>query len=191
MDINKNKMGKKFAAISPELQEFIQEQKIFFVGTAAEEGQVNISPKGMDTFRVLGPNKIAWLNLTGSGNETAAHLIKNNRMTIMFCAFMGKPMILRLYGTAKIYHQRDEPYHSLSRLFPQIAGSRQIIEMEVELVQTSCGFAVPFMDFKEERTQLKSWAEKQGEERLADYWKEKNSRSIDGFETGIFSDSKS
>lgn len=180
-------MGKRLTEISPELEEFIQNQKIFFVGTAADEGRVNISPKGMDSFRVLGPNKIVWLNLTGSGNETAAHLIKNNRMTILFCAFEGKPLILRLYGTAKIFHPRDENFHKYLGLFPEIAGSRQIIEMDVDLVQTSCGFAVPFMDFKEERTTLKLWAEKQGEERLEEYRKEKNSFSIDNFETGIFS----
>ena len=179
-------MGKKLTEISPELNEFILNQKIFFVGTAADEGRVNISPKGMDTFRITGPNKIVWLNLTGSGNETAAHLIKSNRMTILFCAFEGKPLILRLYGTAKIYHKRDDSFHKYLGLFPDIAGSRQIIEMDVDLVQTSCGFAVPFMDYKEERTQLKSWAEKQGEERLDEYRKEKNSYSIDNFETGIF-----
>lgn len=178
-------MGKKLDKITPELQEFISNQKMFFVGTAADEGRVNISPKGMDTFRVAGPNKIIWLNLTGSGNETAAHLIKNNRMTIMFCAFEGKPLILRLYGTAKIYHQGDEAYQQHINFFPKIIGARQIIVMDIDLVQTSCGFAVPFMDFKEERTQLKSWAEKQGEERIKDYWKEKNSVSIDGFETGM------
>lgn len=182
-------MGKRYTEISPELQEFIQEQKIFFVGTAAEEGRVNISPKGMDTLRVLGPNKIVWLNLTGSGNETAAHLLKNNRMTVMFCAFEGKPLILRLYGTARLYHNRDSDFHRYIHLFPEIAGSRQIIEVDVDLVQTSCGFAVPFMDFKEERTELKSWAEKQGEERLENYWKEKNTRSIDGFETKILEES--
>lgn len=178
-------MGKRFNEISPELKEFILNQKIFFVGTAAHEGRVNISPKGMDTFKVIGSNKIVWLNLTGSGNETAAHLIQNNRMTILFCAFEGKPMILRLYGTAKIFHQCDELYHKYIDLFPEIPGSRQIIEMEVDLVQTSCGFAVPFMDFKEERTELKSWAEKKGEERLKKYWKEKNTLSIDNLETGI------
>jgi len=178
-------MGKQFSEISIELQEFIERQKIFFVGTAAEEGRVNISPKGMDTFRVIGPNKIVWLNLTGSGNETAAHLLKNNRMTILFCAFEGSPMILRLYGNATIFHQRDEIYHKYIGLFPMIAGARQIIVMDFDLVQTSCGFAVPFMDFKEERTQLKSWAEKQGEERIKQYWKEKNTTSIDNFETKI------
>ena len=139
----------------------------------------------MDTFRVIDDKKIVWLNLTGSGNETAAHLLRNNRMTIMFCAFEGNPMILRLYGSANIYHPKEEAYEKYISLFPKIPGARQIIEMQVELVQTSCGYAVPFMDFVEERSQLKSWAEKQGEDRIETYWKEKNTKSIDGFETGM------
>ena len=178
-------MGKRLDKISEELREFIVKQKMFFVGTAAEEGRVNVSPKGIDTFRVLGENKIAWLNLTGSGNETAAHLLKNNRMTILFCSFEEKPMILRLYGNAKIFHARDIEFGTYLRLFPTVTGSRQVIEMDVDLVQTSCGFAVPFLDFKAERTTLNSWSQKQGEDRLIDYRKEKNSQSIDGFETGI------
>ena len=130
-------MGKKLDAITPALQEFIEYQKIFFVGTAAAEGNVNVSPKGTDSFRVINQNKIVWLNLTGSGNETAAHLLKNNRMIIMFCAFEGKPMILRLYGEAKIYHKRDSIFNDFSQLFPKNVGARQIIEMNVDLVQTS------------------------------------------------------
>lgn len=178
-------MGKQLTSITPELQTFIENQKIFFVGTARSEGRVNVSPKGMDTLRVTGTNQVIWLNLTGSGNETAAHLLENNRMTIMFCAFEGKPMILRLYGTAQIYHERDAVFQQHISSFPKIAGARQIIVMEVDLVQTSCGFAVPFMDFQEERTQLKSWAEKQGEERIKEYWKNRNSVSLDGFDTGM------
>ena len=134
---------------------------------------------------MLGENKIVWLNLTGSGNETAAHLLKNNRMTIMFCSFEGKPMILRLYGTAQIFHNRDEKFEEYFRLFEDFIGARQIIEMDVDLVQTSCGFAVPLMDFKEERTILTNWADKQGEDGIKKYWAEKNVRSIDGFETKI------
>ncbi len=175
-------MGKRFNEISSELEDFILEQKIFFVGTAAKEGRVNISPKGMDTFRVIEPNRIVWLNLTGDGNETAAHLLKNSRMTILFCSFDKKPLILRLYGDAKIYHVQDEQYDKYIDLFPKIAGSRQIIEMELDLVRMSCGHAVPFMDFKEERTQLKSWAEKKGEEGIKEYWKEKNTTSIDNID---------
>lgn len=178
-------MGKKLDSITSELQEFIGKQKIFFVGTAADEGRVNVSPKGTDSFRVIDQNKIVWLNLTGSGNETAAHLLLNTRMTVMFCAFEGKPMILRLYGQAKIYHKRDPEFQQYIGLFPENKGSRQIIEMEVDLVQTSCGFAVPFMDFKEERETLNSWSTKQGMEGIERYWEEKNTRSLDGFETKI------
>lgn len=178
-------MAKRFNSIDATQTEFIKAQKIFFVSTAAAEGRVNISPKGMDSFRVIDANKIIWLNLTGSGNETAAHLLQHSRMTIMFCAFEDKPLILRLYGKAISFHVEEKQYKKYINLFPKIAGARQIIEMDVDLVQTSCGFAVPFMDFKEERTQLKSWAEKQGEGRLIEYWQEKNTTSIDNFETGM------
>ncbi len=181
-------MGKQLEKITPALQTFIEAQKLFFVGTAADEGRVNISPKGMDSFRVIDANTIVWLNLTGSGNETAAHLILKNRMTIMFCAFDGKSLILRLYGNASIYHERDADYHEYIGLFPKIEGARQIIKMHVDLVQTSCGFALPFMDFKEERTQLQSWAEKKGEEGIHKYWADRNTKSIDGFDTDILND---
>ena len=178
-------MGKRLAELSPELIEFINKQKMFFVGTAANKGRVNISPKGMDTFRVLDQNKILWLNLTGSGNETAAHLIKNNRMTIMFCSFEKKPLILRLYGNAEIFHIRDEKFHEYVELFPELSGRRQIIEMQVDMVQTSCGYAVPYMDFKEERKTLNSLADKREDKKLKEYRLEKNTKSIDGFETKI------
>ncbi|MBU2915384.1 pyridoxamine 5'-phosphate oxidase family protein [Reichenbachiella agariperforans] len=178
-------MGKQLAQLTPALEEFIAAQKIFFVGTAMAEGRVNISPKGMDSFRVLSPSKIIWLNLTGSGNETATHLLERDRMTIMFCAFEGKPLILRLYGHAKIFHPRDEGYGAYIGQFPEIKGSRQIIEMEVDLVQTSCGMAVPFMDFKEERTELEVYWQQQGDERIHTYWEEKNTTSLDGHETKI------
>ncbi len=178
-------MGKKLEEITPELKSFIEQQKIFFVGTAASKGRVNVSPKGTDSFRVLDKNKIVWLNLTGSGNETAAHLVKHNRMTIMFCAFEGKPLIVRLYGHAKIFHNRDSEFHEYADLFPPNVGARQIIEMRVDMVQTSCGFAVPYMDFKEERTTLNTWAEKQGQKKIEAYWKDRNTKSIDGFETKI------
>ncbi|WP_248723324.1 pyridoxamine 5'-phosphate oxidase family protein [Seonamhaeicola sp. ML3] len=178
-------MANFFTELSPELKAFIEKQKVFFVATATAEGRINLSPKGLDTFRVENGNKVLWLNLTGSGNETAAHLLKNNRMTVMFCAFEGKPLILRLYGHAKIYHERDDEFHEYIKAFPKIAGTRQIIEMTIDSVQTSCGFAVPFMDFREERLQLNSWAEKQGEKRLKEYRKAKNTKSIDGLDTGL------
>jgi hypothetical protein len=176
-------MGKRFDHIDEKQQAFIAEQKVFFVGTAMAEGRVNVSPKGMDTLRVLNANQVAWVNLTGSGNETATHLEHSDRMTIMFCAFEGKPLILRLYGTAKAYHEWDKEYGEYIGLFPDMAGKRQIIVMDVDLVQSSCGFAVPLMDFKEERSVLSDWAQKKGREGIKDYWKAKNATSLDGLGT--------
>lgn len=175
-------MGKMLAEITESLKAFIENQKMFFVGTARNKGSVNISPKGMDTFRIINSNKIVWLNLTGSGNETAAHLQENNRMTIMFCSFEEKPLILRLYGTASIYHENDSEYNNHINLFPNHIGARQVIIMSVEKVQTSCGFAVPFMEFKEERSQLTSWSKKKGKAGIQQYWKDKNTKSIDGYD---------
>ena len=179
-------MAQQYDHISPALQEFIEAQKLFFVGTAMSEGRVNVSPKGMDTLRVLDANRVLWLNLTGSGNETAAHLMHSNRITIMFCAFEGKPLILRLYGSAKVYHERDAEFHELSKLFPAMPGSRQLVEVQVELVQTSCGYGVPLMDFVSERETLRTWAESRSPERIRDYWASKNTVSLDGHPTNIF-----
>lgn len=178
-------MAKKFESLQDEQIEFIKFQKIFFVGTAMSDGRVNISPKGMDSFRVLNTNRIIWLNLTGSGNETATHLLENNRMTIMFCAFDGKPLILRIYGTCRVYHVRDTEFQNYINFFPANAGSRQIMDMTVDLVQTSCGYGVPLMDFKNERPILKDWAEKQGKGKIKEYWKAKNTISLDGHESNI------
>lgn len=178
-------MGKQYQSIPTKSQEFIANQKLFFVATATKDSRINVSPKGGDSLRVLSENSVVWLNLTGSGNETAAHLLENNRMTIMFCAFEGNPMILRLYGTAKVYHPRDKEYTELIGLFSDEIGARQIIDMTVDLVQTSCGMAVPFYDFVEERNQLKDWTENKGKEGIKEYWKDRNMLSIDGKPTGI------
>lgn len=178
-------MAKQFESLNEVFTEFINRQNMFFVATAMPEGRVNLSPKGMDTFRVLGPDRVMWLNLTGSGNETAAHLQDNGRITIMFCAFNGKPLILRLYGKARIYHQKDREWEEYIDLFPEIAGARQLMDVQLEMVQTSCGMGIPIMDYKEQRTQLVSWAEKQGKDKIELYWQEKNTTSIDGYPTGI------
>lgn len=178
-------MGQRYPELSEKLSSFIQQQKLFFVATAASDGRINISPKGMDTLRVLSNTRVVWLNLTGSGNETAAHLLENDRMTLMFCAFEGNPLILRLYGHAKAIHPRDQEWSELFNVFPALAGARQIIDMTIDLVQTSCGMAVPFFDFQGERTQLKQWAEKKGQEGIQSYWEEKNQLSLDGKPTEI------
>ncbi|MGK0436917.1 MAG: putative pyridoxine 5'-phosphate oxidase superfamily flavin-nucleotide-binding protein [Flavobacteriales bacterium] len=179
-------MARQYDSIPEKLQEFIKAQKIFFVATATNDSRVNLSPKGMDSFRILDKNRVVWLNLTGSGNETAAHLLEHNRITVMFCAFEGNPMILRVFGTAKAYHPRDKEYSELIDMFPKQTGTRQLIDINIEMVQTSCGMAVPYLDFKEERRQLESWADDKGEDGILEYWKEKNIESLDGKPTGIF-----
>ena len=181
-------MGKQSSEITPILEEFIQKQPIFFVGTAGAEGRVNLSPKGMESLRVLNPNRVLWLNVTGSGNESAAHVLENGRMTLMFCALEGPPMILRLYGTAQVFHPRDQEWSALLEHFPTLPGTRQIFALEVELVQTSCGMAVPFMDYREERTALNVHNGNQSFEQRRDYWERKNTLSLDGKPTGIFED---
>jgi hypothetical protein len=178
-------MGKQFTEIEPSLKAFIEEQKVFFVATAAPEGRVNLSPKGMDTLRILDSKRVVWLNLTGSGNETAAHLLESNRMTVMFCAFEGKPNILRLYGTAKAIHPRDEAWAEFIDLFPPLPGARQLFDMTVELVQTSCGFGVPLMEYVGDRPTLIDWAAKKGEDQLRTYRQQKNTLSLDGKPTGL------
>jgi len=174
-----------FESITDRLREFIEQQQIFFVGTAARDGRVNVSPKGMDTLRVLGPNRVAWLNLTGSGNETAAHLLDTNRMTLMFCSFDRKPLILRLYGAATEVQPDQAEWSDLSARFPDLPGARQIFDMAVESVQTSCGYAVPRMTFDDERELLSTWAHKKGPDGVAAYHQEKNVVSIDGLPTGM------
>ncbi len=178
-------MGKKLSKLTSRLCDFISRQKLFFVATAMEGGRINLSPKGMDAFRVIDEQTVLWLNLTGSGNETAAHLRHSGRMTIMFCAFEGAPLILRLYGQALAYHRSDAYWDSHIGLFPEIPGSRQLIELKIDLVQTSCGMGVPLMEYQGERGQLEAWAAELGEEGLKEYRMQKNTHSIDGLETGI------
>jgi len=178
-------MGKKYFEISDKLKQFIENQKIYFVGTATADSRVNISPKGMDSLRILDKNRVVWLNVTGSGNETSTHIQENDRMTIMFSAFEGNPMILRLYGKAKVVHKNDPEWDKLFPLFTPIPGARQIFDLKVDLVQTSCGMAVPFFDYAKERNQLKDWAEKKGEEGIKEYWQQKNQESLDGKPTNI------
>lgn len=178
-------MAQQFDALSGELIEWIGQQHVFFVATAARDGRVNLSPKGQSSLRVAGDREVVWVNLTGSGNETAAHLLDNNRMTLMWCAFEGLPRILRVYGSADTVHPRDDAWDACARLLPPPLGARQYFRLQVDLVQTSCGYAVPQMEFVEDRQVLTQWAEKRGADGLRDYWQEKNRFSIDGLPTGI------
>lgn len=181
-------MAQRYAEISAKLKRFIAEQKIFFVATATADGRINLSPKGTDSLRVLDSKRVVWLNLTGSGNETAAHVQQNPRMTIMFAAFEGSPMILRLYGAAKVVHRYDKSWDKMSSLLPPIPGARQIFDLSVDLVQTSCGMAVPFFDYAGEREQLLRWAQNKGEQGIRAYWEKKNQISLDGSPTRILGD---
>ncbi|HRQ36857.1 MAG TPA: pyridoxamine 5'-phosphate oxidase family protein [Chloroflexota bacterium] len=188
-------MAQFYDSLNDKLTAFIQEQHLFFVASAVVDGRINLSPKGMDTFRVLAANRVAFMNLTGSGNETAAHLAIDGhrsggfgRLTIMFCSFTEKPLILRLYGHGRAVHRRDEEWNEYAPLFPDSIGNRNIILMEVESVQTSCGFAVPFYEYVGERPLLTEWAENRGKDGLAKYWAEKNQVSIDGLPTKLLAD---
>ena len=178
-------MAKQFDALSDDLTRFIEDQHIFFCGTAADEGRVNVSPKDMASLRVLGPNRIIWRNLTGSGNETAAHLARINRMTLMWCSFTTRPMILRVYGSARTLHRRDPDFAKLNDLFHESIAARQIYDLTFDLVQTSCGYNVPFFEHQSPRDTLEKWSENKGQEGIQAYWEERNQHSIDGLPTHV------
>lgn len=181
-------MAKQFPKMEPAHREFILRQHVFFTGSAAADGRVNVSPKGMDTLRVIDDATVAWLDLTGSGNETAAHVRAAGRLTLMFCAFEGPPTILRLYGRGRVLPRGGEDYRALLAAHfdgRETVGARQIVALDVDLVQTSCGYAVPFMDFRADRPGLVNWATAKGEEGLRAYRAEKNRVSLDGFPTGL------
>lgn len=180
-------MAKVFDSITEEQQGFIAAQHLFFVGSAplSATGHVNLSPKGLGCFRVLSPNRVAYLDLTGSGNETSAHLQENGRITFMFCAFEEPPRILRLYGQGKTILPSSPDWDSLYSLFVPMPGTRQIIVADIEKVQTSCGFGVPLYEYQGERQTLVNWASKKGEEGVREYQQQKNLVSIDGLATPL------
>lgn len=178
-------MAKRFEALTDQHVRFISEQRIFFVGSATADSRVNVSPKGMDTLRVLDSRRIIWLNVTGSGNETAAHVQSDPRMTLMFCAFEGPPLILRTYGNARVIHHKDAEWDELYARFSPLPGARQIFDLAIDLVQTSCGAGVPHYRYTGERQELNEWSRKKGEDGVRQYWLEKNQVSIDGIPTRI------
>ncbi|WP_439128694.1 pyridoxamine 5'-phosphate oxidase family protein [Polaribacter sp.] len=178
-------MSKFYTKITSRLQKFIAAQKIFFVATAPTSGRINLSPKGMDSFRIIEENRVLWLNVTGSGNETAAHLLENERITIMFCSFEKAPNILRLYGKGKEIKEGDASWDELISLFPETPGTRQIFDISIDSAQTSCGMSIPYFEYKGERNDLNDWATEQGKEGIKNYWENKNQESIDGLPTHI------
>ena len=178
-------MAKQFPALDDSLMAFIAAQKIFFTATAPNAGRINLSPKGIDCFRCLDAHTAAYLDLTGSGNEASAHLLENGRMTIMFCSFDDRPLILRLYGRGRTVLPTDADWNSLLAHFHPTPGQRQIVVLDIERVQTSCGFGVPRFEFVEERPTLIDWCERQGPEKMEQYRRQKNRVSIDGLPTRL------
>jgi hypothetical protein len=181
-------MAKWYTEITEHIQAFIAEQQMFFVASAAlsAEGHVNLSPKGLDSFRVLGPNQVAYLDMTGSGNETSAHLLENGRITLMFCAFKGAPNIVRLYGKGHVVRPQDAEWEGLAANFSTFyPGTRQMIFADIDKVQTSCGYAVPLYEYQGQRDTLIRWAETKGDDGIVDYWQEKNACSMDGLATPL------
>ena len=174
-------MGKHYESITQELTNWMLEQHLFFVATAplAETGLINCSPKGMDTFRVLSGNQVAYLDLTGSGIETVAHLKENGRIVFMFCAFEGPPKIVRLHGKGESITPGSEEWEQLSSLFPVYCGARAIIRADIDRVSDSCGYAVPKFEYNGERDTLLRHAESLGEAGLQQYRNEHNARSLE------------
>lgn len=180
-------LGRK---LNRSLRAFIERQPMFFVATAAPEGRVNMSPKGADSLRILSDTHVQWLNLSGSGNETAGHLRLSDRMTLMFCAFEGDALIVRLYGRAKTLHPRDDGWDEAAARFPEMAGTRQIFDMQIDSINTSCGSGVPFMAYQSDRAavEMVPYFDKLGAEGTEAFWRRKNVETIDGFSTGLFED---
>lgn len=178
-------MAQRFDKLSDKFIDFINRQPMFFVATATSDSRINLSPKGLDTLQVCSENQILWLNLTGSGNETAIHIQEDGRMTLMFCAFNGNPLILRVYGKACVIHQGDDDWQALAARFADYPGSRQIFDLTIDLVQTSCGWGVPLLEYQEDRKQLEQWAAKKEASGIQQYWNDRNQLSLDGKETHI------
>lgn len=180
-------MGKFTQELRPQDIKFIARQKMFFTATApiARDGHINLSPKGLDSFRIISPNKVAYLDLNGSGNETSAHLLENGRITIMFCAYDGPPNILRLYGTGYTVLPEDAGWEALHSLFNLSVEARQIIVVDVHQVQNSCGYSVPYYNYEGERDHAQKWCDKKGSAGLQQYQQDKNLLSLDGLPTAI------
>ena len=180
-------MAKSYPHLTDEFMDWIRQQPLYFVATAPlqSDGHVNVSPKGLDSLRVLGPTQVAYLDLTGSGNETSAHIAENGRITLMWCAVAGAPRILRIYGQGEVVLPNTDRWRELVPHFTLLPGARQIIVVRAERVVTSCGFGVPLLSYEGERDMLTRWAEKKGPDGLDSYQQQKNQRSIDGLITPL------
>ena len=175
-------MGRVFQRLDERAADFIRAQRIFFVATApsGDEGLLNLSPKGLDTFAVLDPETVAYLDLTGSGIETVAHLRQNGRIVMMFCAFEGPPNIMRIYGKGDAIEPGDAEWDDLRGRFPELPGARSVVRVRVERISDTCGFAVPLYRYEGDRSTLLDWSEKKGPEAIEAYKDQKNRESLDG-----------
>jgi hypothetical protein len=173
--------------LSPELQRFLATQPVFFVATAPSGpgGHVNLSPKGLDTLRVLSEREVAYLDLTGSGNETSAHLLANGRITLMACSFEGPPRILRVYGRGSVHLPGSPGWEALRPRFPEHEGARQIVSIAIDRVATSCGHGLPLMELQGPRDLIPKWSHAKGPSGLAEYRRKNNRRSLDGLPTHL------
>ena len=183
-------MARFYPELDTRHRDFIAAQKLFFTATGTADSRLNLSPKGMDSLRVIDARRVAYLDLTGRGNETAAHLRHDGRMTMMWCSFDAEPLILRLYGRGRTVRRQDAEWAEFHHFFAALPGERQIIVLDIASVQTSCGYAVPIYAYAGERDTLERWAEKKGAVGLLDYWREKNQVSIDGLPTGLLENSR-
>ncbi|MFO0842509.1 MAG: pyridoxamine 5'-phosphate oxidase family protein [Gemmataceae bacterium] len=181
-------MAKFFTELNESLRRFLAAQRIFFHASAPSRGRINLSPKGLDTFRVLSDRCVGYLDLTGSECETAAHVAQDGRLTFMFCSFEGNPLILRLHGRGRVVRPRDAEWLAVKTHFPTLPGERQIVLLDIESVMTTCGFAVPLFEYQGERSQLLEYATKKGEEGMEKYRRERNQTSIDGLPTYLLED---
>lgn len=181
-------MAKFYTELNETLRQFIAAQRMFFHATAPNQGRINLSPKGLDTLRVLDNRRVAYLDLTGSECETAAHLAENGRLTLMLCSYDEKPLILRLYGKGRVVRPRDAEWPEMRSHFPDLPGERQVVVLDIESIMTTCGFGVPLYEFRGQRTLLPEFTCKMGEERMDEYRHQRNQQSIDGLPTYLFDD---
>lgn len=184
-------MAKFYTELDDHLREFLSQQRIFFNASAPSEGRINISPKGLDSFRVLSNTLVGYLDMTGSENETAAHVAENGRLTLMFCSFHDKPLIVRLYGKGRVVRPQDAEFSDLHAQFPTYPGERQIVLLEIQSIMATCGFAVPLFEYKGERDNLLEFSCNMGPDKMDAYRHERNQKSIDGLPTYLFEDKKS
>lgn len=178
-------MAEFFPALTREHRAFIAKQAVFFVATTAADVRINLSPKGMDSFRVLDERTVAYLDVAGSGNETNAHLLADGRITIMFCAFDQPALIFRIYGRGRAVLPQDAEWRALHARFEPLPGTRQIFVIAIEQVQTSCGWGVPQMELVRERPTLRKYGEKFTPEQMLGYWQGAEATSIDGLPTRL------